>query len=71
MLKKMKVAAAVILASAVSANAMAAEAFDYTALTSAVDFGAVGTAVVEVAAIVAGIFALQRGVKMVLSMVKS
>jgi len=72
MFKKIKVAAVVAAVSAFSVNAMAAgEAFDYTVLTSAVDFGAVGTAILAVAAIVAGILALHRGVKMVLAAVRS
>lgn len=54
-----------------SANVMAAGAYDFTTLTAAVDFTSVGTAIMAVAALVAGLYAMWRGVKMVLSAIRS
>jgi hypothetical protein len=72
MLKKIKAAALVLAVSAISVNAMAATTPpDYSVLIDAVDFGAIGTTILAIAAIVAGILALQRGVKMALASVKS
>ncbi|HFL5522616.1 TPA: hypothetical protein ACG4A5_003755 [Salmonella bongori] len=65
----------VIMASAfvlslVSVPAMAAGP-DFTALTDAVDFSTVQTAILAIAALVAGVYVLISGVKKVLGAIKS
>lgn len=55
----------------VSANVMAADAYDFTSIASSVDFAGVGVGVIAVAAVVASIYAMIRGVKLVLSVIKS
>lgn len=48
-----------------------AAAPDYTTLTTAVDFTAVGAAILVVLAAVAGLYVLWRGGKMIVSAIKS
>ncbi|WLH26791.1 hypothetical protein PSH76_13545 [Pseudomonas sp. FP215] len=71
MKKLIKLFAVASVFTAVSANVMAADAYDYTALSGAVDFSAVGVAIMAVAALIAGLYAMFRGVKMVLSAIRS
>ncbi|EHG3460617.1 hypothetical protein K1940_004757 [Salmonella enterica subsp. enterica serovar Larochelle] len=56
--------------SAVSVPAMAAGP-DFTLLTDAVDFSTVQTAILAIAALVAGVYVLISGVKKVLGAIKS
>lgn len=71
MKKLTKLFAAASALTVVSANVMAADAYDFTVLSSAVDFSAVGVAIMAVAALVAGLYAMFRGVKLVLSAIRS
>jgi len=58
--------AAGVLAFAAGANAAAP---DYTALTGAVDFSGVSTAVLAIAALLAAALVVKKGARMVLSMI--
>lgn len=74
MLKKIgkKSVAAVFFASAVSANAFAAATpWDYSTLTTGIDFSAIGVGVLAVAALLAAVYAGIRGAKIVLGFLKS
>ena len=64
------VLASAFVLSLVAAPAMAAGP-DFTALTDAVDFSTVQTAILAIAALVAGVYVLISGVKKVLVAIKS
>ena len=55
----------------VSGNVMAADATDYTVLTSAIDFSSAGVAILAVAALVAVLYAIMRCAKLVLSVIRA
>lgn len=60
-----------VLVGAITASAVASAApTDYTSLTGAVDFAGVVTAVLAIAATLAGLFVAIRGAKTVLGMIK-
>ncbi|EEV7776765.1 major capsid protein [Enterobacter hormaechei] len=72
--KKVTLVALAAVSAVAAPSVMAAEGtskFDLTALTGAIDFGDVGTAILGIAAAVAGLYALFAGVKHVLRMVRS
>ena len=74
MLKKIgkKSVAVVFFTAAISANAFAAgAAWDYSTLTTGIDFSAIGVGVLAVAALLAAVYAGIRGAKIVLGFLKS
>ena len=73
MLKKIgkKIVAAVFFTAAVSANAFAADAgWDYSSLTSSVDFSTISVGVLAVAALLAAVYAGIKGAKIVLAFLR-
>lgn len=73
MLKKIgkKSVAAVFFTAAVSANAFAAgDSWDYSSLTSGIDFSSISVGVLAVAALLASVYAGIKGAKIVLSFVR-
>lgn len=73
MLKKIgkKSVAVVFFTSAISANAFAAATpWDYSTLTSGVDFSTISVGVLAVAAILAGVYAGIKGAKIVLGFLR-
>lgn len=67
-----KALAVVAVTSAFSVNAFAAGAtpWDYTALTSGIDFSQIGTGVLAVAALLAAVYAGIKGAKIVLAFLR-
>ncbi|KYC23199.1 hypothetical protein [Pseudomonas sp. ABFPK] len=73
MLKKIgkKSVVAVFFTAAVSANAFAADAgWDYSSLTSSVDFSTISVGVLAVAALLAAVYAGIKGAKIVLAFLR-
>lgn len=73
MLKKIgkKSVAAVFFTAAISANAFAAGAtWDYSTLTSSVDFSTISVGVLAVAALLAAVYAGIKGAKIVLAFLR-
>lgn len=75
MFNKMKkhaaVAATAVTALAVSSQSFAAGGWDYSTITTGVDFSSIGTGVLAVAAILAGVYAGIKGAKIVLGFLRS
>lgn len=75
MFNKMKkhaaVAATSVTALAVSSQSFAADAWDYSAITSGISFGSIMTGVLAVAALLAGVYAGIKGAKIVLGFLRS
>lgn len=72
MLKKIgkKSVAAVFFTAAISANAFAAGTWDYSTLTSSVDFSTISVGVLAVAALLAAVYAGIKGAKIVLAFLR-
>ncbi|KAA0952605.1 hypothetical protein [Pseudomonas sp. ANT_H12B] len=72
MIKKIgkKSVAAVFFTSAISANAFAAGSWDYSTLTSSVDFSTISVGVLAVAALLAAVYAGIKGAKIVLAFLR-
>lgn len=75
MFNKMKkhaaVAATAVTALAVSSQSFAADAWDYSTITSGISFGSIMTGVLAVAALLAGVYAGIKGAKIVLGFLRS
>lgn len=69
--KHAAIAATATTALAVSAQSHAADAWDYSTLTSGVDFGTISTGVLAIAAILAGVYAGIKGARIVLGFLRS
>lgn len=68
----LKSVAAVAVASAISLNASAAATpWDYSTLTSSIDFSTISVGILAVAAILAALYAGIKGTKIVLSFIRS
>ncbi|MDN2672864.1 hypothetical protein OX459_15785 [Janthinobacterium sp. SUN026] len=69
-IKRSVVVASLVVAGMTSAVAAVAAPTDYTALTGAVDMSSVITAILAIAATLAGLFVAMRGAKTVLGMIR-